>query len=169
MQPLLLLTLLLFTFPPGNQRFSSFLQNDNRNKALGSQVPRSSWGPRCPSCLLSFGCAFSSNLSTWGPVSKPTHSADHRIWPLLKSMKPCTGSWVGEANRTLQERVRVALCCSTGLTSHRSSPGPSLWTKDRRLSALHSRQARFKPSPHVPAHCGLGQDSFNRVLKRANT
>lgn len=57
MQPLLLLILLLFTFPPGNQRFSSFLQNDNWNKSLGSQVPRSSWGPGarvvcCPSGVL---------------------------------------------------------------------------------------------------------------------
>lgn len=42
----IIINIIIIIFPPGNQHFSSFLQNSDRNKALGSQVPRSSWGPR---------------------------------------------------------------------------------------------------------------------------
>lgn len=42
---LLILLLLLFISPPMHQHVNSFLQNGDRNEALGSQVPRSSWGP----------------------------------------------------------------------------------------------------------------------------
>lgn len=116
----IIINIIIIIFPPGNQHFSSFLQNSDRNKALGSQVPRSSWGPRSKSCSLPVGCALPSSPSTRGPASEPAHPADHtEAGPLLKRREPLEGSWVGGAGGKSQERVRVASRCSSGLPSHR--------------------------------------------------
>lgn len=118
MQPLLLLILLLFISPPANWHFSSFLQNGNWNKALGCQVPRTSWEPRCGRKLL-VAIQVSSLFAPQprGRVSQPASAADHTSWASPEKSKVLPRKLGRRSPQEVPAGVRVALCCSSGLLS----------------------------------------------------
>lgn len=139
MRPSLLLILLLFIAPPANWHFSSFLQNGNRNKALGCQVPRTSWEPRGASGSLPFRYALPSTSAS-GRVSQPAPAADRTSRASSEKSKVLPRKPGRRGPQEVPGGVPVALCCSSGLLSHWQLPrGVTAGQQQMTVSAAFSQ------------------------------